>query len=117
MMVSQVHYVPCGCKAHIESNDPRAEIWIAVFGKREFPLKHPLAKIGSGPGESADRFLEGDWEALSMEEQVKLAEAMKRKFGVPDSVFISQMKALGYVPIKDRNITVVCCQLHSRMMM
>lgn len=115
--LSQTHYVPCGCRAHLSEKDPRSAIWLAVFGKLEFPLKHPLAKFGSGPGEAQDRFLEGDWEALSLEEQAMLGVKMREKFGVPDSVFISQVKALGYVPIKDRNITVVCCQLHSRMAM
>lgn len=55
MAQASAHYVPCGCKAHLNEKDP-----------------------GAGPGELRDRFLKGDWEALSMEEQVRLAEAMKK---------------------------------------
>jgi hypothetical protein len=113
----QRSYVPCGCKAHLSESDPRAEIWRAVFGKLEFPLLHPIKHEGQAVGEPLCGFLQGDWNALSEEEQVKLAGEMKKRFGVSEAAFIAQNKAIGYIPIKDVNITVVCCQLHSRMMM
>lgn len=114
-VLAQAYYVPCGCKAVLSEKDLRAGIWRAVFGKLEFPLIHPLNHWAHAEGEHGDRFLKGDWEALSEEEKVKLAREMRKKFGVNEAAFMSQNRALGYIPIKDQNITVVCCQLHSRL--
>jgi len=114
---AQANYVPCGCRAHLNEKDPRAEIWLAVFGKLEFPLLHPIAHIGQAVGEPPYRVLQGDWRALSEEEQNMLAEQMRTKFGASPAAFLAQNKAIGYIPIKDKNITVVCCKLHSRMLM
>jgi hypothetical protein len=116
-VIIQASYVPCGCRALLAEKDPRAEIWLSVFGKLEFPLLHPIHHQGQGPGENSDLFLQGDWNALSQDQQFKLCDAMKTKFNVKESLFLSQIHALGYIPIKDRNITVVLCQLHSRMLM
>ena len=112
-----VSYVPCGCKAHLDAKDPRAEIWMKVFGCLSFPLKHPISHMAITKGESSARYLQGDWRALSDEEKLRMVAEMKEKFGVSQEVFMSQIRAVGYVPIKDENITITCCQLHSRMMM
>jgi len=108
--------VPCGCKAILSEEDPRAEIWRNVFGCLEFPLCSPMPLMGKAEGELESRFLRGDWSALSPEQQQKLCQEMIIKFGIDDHVFRMQNQALGYVPINDQNITVVVCQLHTRMM-
>lgn len=107
---------PCGCRACLNEQDPRAEIWKEVFGCLEFPLKNPVAIRGNAVGEAGALFLMGDWEALSQAEQDKMIQAMKRKFGVDEQVFRAQIRVFGYVPIKDENITVIVCQKHIRAM-
>ena len=111
---SQISYVPCGCKAILSPEDPRAEIWKAVFGCLEFPLKSPQFHDAQAEGEQPSRFLKGDWMALSEDQKKRLCYEMKKKFGIGDSVFRAQMSALGYVPIKDVNIHVLICGLHTR---
>ena len=114
----QNSYVPCGCKAILSEMDPRAPIWLAVFGKLEFPLKNPVPTIGAGPGEFHDRFLRGDWEALSLDQQTMLFREMEKRFsGLNYGAFVAQNRALGYIPIKDKNISVLVCGLHTRCMM
>jgi len=115
--MNQVSYVPCGCKALLSEKDHRAASWKAVFGCLEFPLKSPIATTGSGPGESPGRFLMGDWEALSMDKKSMLFHEMERIFpGINYGDFVAQNRTLGYIPIKDVNISVLVCQLHTRMM-
>lgn len=115
---SQESYVPCGCKAHLDSRDPRAEVWMKVLGCLEFPLQNPVSHQHNAYGEAhPSMFLRGDWLALSLDQQRILAEEMERKFKVDSAIFKQQMRALGFVPIKDVRITVSCCQLHSRMLM
>ena len=115
--LEQASYVPCGCKALLNEKDPRAAIWKAVFGKLEFPLLHPIANLAQAEGEQLARFLQGDWNALGSSEQVKLAYEMKKRFpGLNDLEFLAQNKALGYIPIKDVNISVILCQRHTRML-
>jgi len=41
---------------------------------------------------------------------------MRAKFRINTSIFQNQIRALGYMPIKDENITVSICALHSRCM-
>lgn len=115
--LAQVNYVPCGCKAILSEKDPRAPIWRAVLGKLEFPLLNPIHHVGSAEGEYKDFFLKGDWKALSEEEQNKLANEMQKRFGINEKMFFGQIKTLGYVPIKDVNISVLFCQLHTRCML
>jgi len=113
---ANVMRVPCGCKALLNEKDPRAEIWMKVFGKLEFPLQSPVQHLGQAEGEHPDKFLRGDWSALEPEEQQRLCQAMKDKFRVDDKIFRSQVQTLGYVPIKDVNIHVFICQKHTSMM-
>jgi len=114
--LEQASYVPCGCKALLSEKDPKAVIWKAVFGCLEFPLKSPLHHVGVAHGEFMASFLMGDWEALSLQQQTELINQMREKFGVSLNEFKSQVKAYGYIPIKDTNISVLICQLHTRMM-
>jgi hypothetical protein len=107
---------PCGCKAILNKKDPRAAIWKKVFGCLEFPLLSPIPVLGTALGEPTAKFLMGDWEALNFEQKTKMLSEMKKKFGISAQDFVMQNKALGYVPIKDQNVTVVVCQLHTRMM-
>lgn len=111
---AQTNYVPCGCKAILSPEDPRAEIWKAVFNCLEFPLASPLFHNAQAEGEQPSRFLKGDWMALSEDQKERLCHEMKKRFSIGDSVFRAQMKALGYVPIKDENIHVSICELHAR---
>lgn len=114
---SQESYVPCGCKALLDSRDPRAEIWMKVLGCLEFPLQNPLSHEHAAYGEiGIHRFLKGDWAALSLDQQKTLAEEMQRVFKVEPAVFRQQMRALGFVPIKDVHITVKICSTHLRCM-
>ena len=78
--VGQRSHVPCGCRAILSEKDPRAEIWMAVFGCLEFPLQNPIPLMARATGENAERFLKGDWEALSLDQQVQLCQEMKKKF-------------------------------------
>lgn len=113
----QSSYVPCGCKALLSEKDPRAPIWMAVFGKLEFPLKNPVPTMGMGPGEIPDRFLKGDWGALSLDQQNILINEMVKKFKANVNNFADQLNTLGFIPIKDVNISVLVCGLHTRCMM
>ena len=115
--MSQVEYEPCGCKAVLSEKDERASIWKAALGCLEFPLQTPIAHMGQGPGERTARFLKGDFQALDERQQFDLFHEMEKKFKVNIREFQVQVEVLGYIPIKDENITVVCCGLHSRMMM
>jgi hypothetical protein len=114
--MNQVSYVPCGCKAILDEKDPRAAIWKAVFGCLEFPLKSPLSHFGEAEGEFRARFFMGDWEALSLQQQNELINQMREKFKVNMNDFADQLNTLHYIPIKDVNINVLVCQLHTRVM-
>jgi hypothetical protein len=98
----------------LSEEDPRAEIWKEVFSKLEFPLKNPISHNGKAVGEPRASFLMGDWDALSQDEQNRMIQAMKKKFGVDEQVFRAQIRVFGYVPIKDENITVIWCKKHTR---
>lgn len=113
----QDSYVPCGCKAILSERDPRAKIWMKVLGCLEFPLQNPLNHQHAAYGEKGiSLFLRGDWDALSLDQQRTLAEEMQKNFKVDPAVFRQQMRALGFVPIKDEHITVQICQVHLRCM-
>lgn len=116
-MLAQAEYAPCGCKAILSPGDPRARIWKAALGCLEFPLKGPVPVRGQGPGEDPARFLRGDWEALSMDQQIKIRAEMKRIYHASSSEFDQQIKSLGFFPIKDENINVLICGLHTRCML
>jgi hypothetical protein len=115
--LENVEYEPCGCLAMLDPKDPRAPLWNKVLGCLEFPLKGPVATSGFGPGEPEAMFLKGDWMALSAAQKGKIKAAMKERFGASEAEFEEQMKALGYFPIKDENITVKICGLHTRCML
>jgi hypothetical protein len=100
----------CGCEATITKDDPRAEIWMYVFGKLSFPLKHPIPKnmgpiVGTG--------LEGDAKALTEEQKERLIEAMTKKFGIKRED-VTKVLDIGIVPIRAENVIVSWCALHSR---
>jgi hypothetical protein len=115
--LAQANYVPCGCLALLDRNDPRAELWKKVLGSLEFPLKGPTRVMGFGPGEPQAMFLREDWEALTVAQKSKIRAAMRDNFGASEAEFEQQMKTLGYFPIKDENITIRICGLHTRCMM
>ena len=98
---------PCGCEATITESDPRAEIWLYVFGKRSFPLKHPLCRNG---------FYEGHATVLTKEQRQRLIEAMTKKFGITEKD-VTDVLDKGIVPIKADNVIVSICNLHFRCMM
>jgi len=110
----QDSYVSCGCKAVLSPKDPRASIWKYSLGSLEFPLQNPISHRGKAQGEKPARFLQGDWRALSEVQKSRMFEKLKKKFNINIQFFLSQIKALGYMPIKDENITVVICGLHER---
>ena len=111
-------YIPCGCKAHLFKEDPRASLWAYALGCLEFPLISPISHYGNADGMAGSRkFLKGDWAALSDAEKARMTEKLIKKFGISLQEFESQMKSVGYMPIKDENIILVICQKHSRMMM
>jgi len=112
----QDSYVPCGCKAHLDPKDPRNSIWKYALGSLEFPLQNPLSHKGEADGETPALFLMGDWKALSEDQKTRMCKKLKKKFNINGQVFRSQMKALGYMPIKDENIIVEICGLHARCM-
>jgi hypothetical protein len=112
MSTTELKKPPCGCKAIIAEEDPRAEIWMKVFGCLEFPLLSPMPVSLGNPSK---RFLRGDLDALTPEQMCSLFEEMHKKFAVDRKWFATQNRALGYVPILDENITVAMCELHSRM--
>jgi hypothetical protein len=98
----------CGCKATISEKDPRAEIWLYVFGKREFPLKHPLP-VNTKP---YGLMYEGDASALSEEQRERLIEKMIEKFRISRDE-VTKVLAEGVVPIKIDGVTVSWCRKHS----
>ena len=110
------HYVPCGCYAVLLECDPRAQIWRYALGCLKFPLQNPISHVESAQGERSAYFLKGDWNALSEKQKDRMFQALKLKFNVERSEFFSQIKTVGYMPIKDENITVVICEIHTRCM-
>jgi len=113
----QDSYVPCGCKAILRENDPRAGIWKKIFGCLEFPLKNPVSTEGAARGEGSARFLMGDWAALSWDQKVIMKTEMKKRFNASSFEFDEQIRILGFVPIKDVNISIKICNLHFRCML
>jgi hypothetical protein len=99
----------CGCEATISESDPRAEIWKYVFGKRSFPLKHPLpVNMGDVDGIG----YEGDATVLTEEQKQRLIEKMTAKFGITKEDVTSVLES-GVVPIKAENVIVSWCHQHS----
>jgi hypothetical protein len=101
----------------LDPKDPRAEIWRYALGCLEFPLKNPVTHEGSAPGVVSARFLEGDWKALNVDQQTKMKAKMKERFGVSACEFDEHLKIVGYMPIRDVNITVKICKTHSRCLL
>lgn len=110
--VEQDSYVPCGCKAHLSKKDPRAIIWRLALGCLEFPLQNPISHMGEAQGEKPAKFLKGDWKALSEKQKTGILIEMRAKFRINTEIFQNQIRALGYMPIKDENITVSICAHH-----
>lgn len=99
----------CGCKATISESDPRAEIWLYVFGERSFPLKHPLPmNMGSVVGIG----YEGDATVLTYDQRERLIEKMTKKFKVSQEE-ITKVLDKGVIPIKAENVIVSWCKTHS----
>lgn len=117
MSCAETEYMPCGCKAHLFKEDHRVSLWRYALGSLEFPLRHPISHMGKAEGEHSAKFLEGDWAALSEDQKFRMCKKMMQKFGIPRSEFEKQIRALGYMPIKDENIILVIYQKHSRMLM
>jgi len=99
----------CGCEATISEKDPRAEIWFYVFGKRSFPLKHPLP-MDMGP--TVGLGYAGDATALTPEQRKRLIEKMTQKFGVKTED-ITRILDQGVVPIRAETVVVSWCRKHS----
>jgi hypothetical protein len=108
----ELEKIGCGCEATISKDDPRAEIWMHVFGKLSFPLKHPLTK---NMGATVGTGYEGDAEALTNEQKERLIEAMTKKFGIERDDVIKVLDT-GIVPIKADNVIVSICDRHFRCM-
>jgi hypothetical protein len=104
--------VSCGCEATISEKDPRAEIWMKVFGKLSFPLKHPLTNLNSNFPDKI--FYSGDATALTAEQKTKLIEAMTKKFNIPASKVEESFKD-GIIPILAENVILSICELHTRL--
>jgi hypothetical protein len=99
----------CGCKATISSDDPRAEIWLHVFGERSFPLKHPLpVNMGRVVGIG----YEGDATCLTETQRQRLIEKMTKKFNITPKD-VTKVLDSGVIPIKAENVTVSWCHKHS----
>jgi len=105
---------PCGCEATVNEDDPRAEIWMKVFGSRTFPLKHPVpVAMQTFPGK---RFYMGDAKALSAEQKDRFFEAMMAKFKVTREE-VEQSIIDNQIPILAENVIVKICNLHFRCML
>jgi hypothetical protein len=105
----------CGCQAILDEKDPRAGIWKGVFGKLEFPLKHPVPfKMETFPGQL---FFAGDSNALSPQEKERFISAMMKKFNVTREHVLTSWDVAGCIPILWENITLKICELHLRCMM
>ena len=100
----------CGCEATISQDDSRAEIWLYVFGKRSFPLKHPLPHLNSCFPNMV--FYSGDASALTPEQLEKLIEAMTRKFNITREQVLDSIND-GVIPIRADNVTISICQRHT----
>ncbi len=103
----------CGCEATINKNDPRAEIWLYVFGKLSFPLKHPMrVNMGSVVGLG----YEGDATALTPDQRTRLIEKMTKKFGISEKEVTDTLDE-GIIPIKATGVSVKICNAHFRCML
>lgn len=101
----------CGCEATITDGDTRAEIWQYVFGKKSFPLIHPLPS--RNPNFPGKLFFQGDATELTKEQRERLIEKMTQKFSVSRE-HIEQTLKEGIVPILDDHIIVSWCPKHYR---
>jgi hypothetical protein len=108
--MSETENKHCGCMASISPADPRSEIWLYVFNKLEFPIKHPFATVGLTPDPTV-RCYEGLGSALTEEQKEKLIEKMIEKFGV-SSVDVEKGFIDGIIPIRDTGIVVSWCRPH-----
>ena len=103
----------CRCEATISEKDPRAEIWLYIFGKRSFPLRYPLQN--ANPNFPGKTFYSGDATALTAEQKARLIEAMTKKFNIPASHLEESFKD-GVIPILAENVILSICELHVRCM-
>jgi len=104
-----VENIGCGCEATITEKDPRAEIWLYVFGKRSFPLRHPLPQ---NMGDVVGLGYEGDATALTNEQKERLIEKMTQKFHI-EREDVTTVLDEGIVPIKAEGVIVSWCKKHS----
>ena len=103
----------CECWAKISDSDSRADIWRQITPDLKIPLKHPMPVNLDGP-EGPMRFYEGDPERLTNEQHISIAEAMESKFGYRRDLVLQDLRN-GNLPIKEDNVTVFWCALHTRL--
>jgi hypothetical protein len=100
----------CGCEATISEDDPRAEIWLYIFGKKSFPLKHPLPM---NMGKIVGTGYEGDATVLTKDQRERMIEIMTKKFNIKP-IDVTSVLDKGIVPIKSEGVIVSWCEKHSR---
>ena len=101
----------CGCEVTLSKgmDDVRADIWLKIFGKLSFPLKHPIPFLN--PNFQGKTFYAGDASALTLEQRKCLIETMSKKFNVSEAEIEASMKD-GVIPILSDNLILSICQTH-----
>jgi len=98
----------CECKATIKEDDPRAEIWMYVFGSRSFPLRHPFLQRMKG---ALTKGYVGEGSALTDEQRERLIERMMAKFNLSHAEMVEGLKD-NVIPIKPDGVVVSICSMH-----
>lgn len=103
----------CGCEVTLSKgmDDLRAELWMFVFGKLSFPLKHPVPFLN--PNFKGKTFYAGDANALSFDQKQRLIESMAKKFKVSEKEIADSIKD-GVIPILADHLILSICESHTR---
>ena len=107
----------CGCEVTLTKgmDDARAELWLSIFGKLSFPLKHPFRFLNPNfPGKT---FYAGDASAFNPEQKERFVKAMMEKFHLKSPSEVEGTMKNGIIPILADNLILSICETHIRYMM
>jgi hypothetical protein len=109
----------CQCVAIPEDDHPNRRFWRSVFPPRgEVPIK-PVRHVGTmPPAKIRDYFYELDKERTTAAQQFLICQYLAEMFSqTVESVAKDFANPTKKIPVRDRDISIAFCSLHSRILL
>lgn len=104
----------CECYAEITDNE-RAELYKGIFHEDKIPIVAPVLAGRARTAGEEYTFYKVDLTRVPEEQKQAIAKKVANKFHLDVAQVIQDMAAMG-IPLKSDGVIVVCCPLHTRMM-